>query len=366
MRPTTTKTRPAPALAATLALAAVLAPLASCQRAGPGGATGAAGAAASLGAGRTLEAVKARGHVNCGVSDGLPGFSSPDSEGNWRGLDVDVCRAVAAALFGDASKVRYTGLSAQQRFAALQSGEIDVLSRNTTNTLSRDTSLGFNFGPTIYYDGQGFMVKKASGVTSARGLDGATVCIQQGTTTERNAADYFRTNGMSFRPVVMERNDEVFQAFFSGRCDVYTTDASGLAADRTRVEAQDTLAILPEIISKEPLGPAVRHGDDAWYDVVKWSVHAMVAAEEMGITSANAEARRRDPDPDVRRFLGTVPGNGAALGLPEDWAYNIVRLVGNYGESFERNVGRATPLGLERGLNALWTDGGLMYAPPLK
>ena len=359
-----------------LALAALLAPLASCQRrAGPGGApTGGPAGAASLedgdgagpGPGGTLAAVRARGRVNCGVSNGVPGFSAPDGEGNWRGLDVDVCRAVAAAVFGDASRVRYTPLSFQQRFAVLQAGEIDLLSRTTTHTLTRDSALGLNFGPTTYYDGQGFMVKRSSGVTSAGGLDGATICIQQGTTTERNTADYFRANGMSFRPVVMERNDELFQAFTAGRCDAYTADGSNLAADRSRVADPEDLAILPETISKEPLGPAVRHGDDAWYDVVKWSVHAMVAAEEMGITSANAEARRRDPDPDVRRFLGTVPGNGAALGLPEDWAYNIVRLVGNYGESFERNVGRATPLGLERGLNALWTDGGLLYAPPLK
>ena len=316
--------------------------------------------------GTALSVIKKRGHIKCGVSDGQTGFSRPDSKGKWVGIDVDSCHAFAAALFGDATKVEMTGLSAQQRFTALQSGEIDVLSRNTTLTLSRDSSLGFNFAPTTYYDGQGIMVKRGLGVTSARELDGASICIQQGTTTERNLADYFRTNKIKFRPIVMESNDEVFNAFMSGRCDAYTTDTSALAADRARMNNANDLIILPEIISKEPLGPAVRHGDDEWFDIVKWSIYAMIAAEEMGITSENVDSMKQSSDPDIRRFLGVTPGNGNALGLNENWAYNIIKQVGNYGESFERNVGMKTPLKLERGMNALWTRGGLMYAPPLK
>ena len=322
--------------------------------------------ASTLYGGAVLDVIKKRGLLKCGVSGGLTGFSRPDSKGQWVGLDVDVCRAVAAATFGDASKLEMVALSAQQRFTALQSGEIDVLSRNTTFTLSRDSSLGFNFAPTTYYDGQGFMVKKSLGVSSAKGLNGATVCIQQGTTTERNLADYFRSNRMEFKPIVMESNDEVFNAFMAGRCDAYTADASGLAADRARVGNGGNLVILPEIISKEPLSPAVRHGDDEWFDIVKWSVYAMIGAEEMGITSANVEEMKKSSDPNIRRFLGVTPGNGRALGLKEDWAYQIVRQVGNYGQSFERNVGPNTPLKLARGMNALWTNGGLMYAPPLK
>ena len=321
---------------------------------------------APLFAGKDMEAIKKRGHVRCGVSNGMAGFSTPEKKGKWKGLDVDSCRAFAAALFGDAEKYKMTGLSFQQRFTALQSGEVDVLTRNTTHTLSRDTALGFNFAPTTYYDGQGFMVKSSSGITSAKKLDGASVCIQQGTTTERNTADYFRSNNMKFKPVVMESNDEIFNAFMAGRCDVYTTDASGLAADRTRVRDPASLTILPEIISKEPLGPVVRHGDDEWFDVVKWSVYAMIAAEEMGITSRNVDAMKKNKNPDIRRFLGVTPGNGQALGLRESWAYDIIKQVGNYGESFERNVGTNTPLKLKRGMNALWTQGGLMYAPPLK
>ena len=316
--------------------------------------------------GQVLEAVKKRRHIKCGVSEGLAGFSTPDSEGKWVGLDVDTCRAVAAALFGDAEKIQISSLSAQQRFTALQSGEIDLLARNTTYTLSRDTSLGFNFAPVTYYDGQGFMVKRSLNVGSARELDGATICIQQGTTTERNAADYFRQNGMKFKPIVMERNDETFNAFIAGRCDAYTSDISGLAADRSRAKDPNSLTILPETISKEPLTPSVRHGDDEWFDIVVWSVYAMIAAEEMGITSANVDSMKNNPNPNIRRFLGTIPGNGKALGLLENWAYNIVKLVGNYGESFERNVGKSTPLKLERGMNALWMKGGLMYAPPFK
>ncbi len=317
-------------------------------------------------AGNDLEGIKKRGHVRCGVSNGMAGFSTPDKKGNWTGLDVDSCRTFAVALFGDASKYKMTGLSFQQRFTALQSGEVDVLTRNTTYTLSRDTALGFNFAPTTYYDGQGFMVKASSGITNAKQLNGASICIQQGTTTERNTADYFRSHSMKFKPVVMESNDEIFNAFIAGRCDVYTTDASGLASDRTRVNNPNSLIILPEIISKEPLGPVVRHGDDEWFDIVKWSIYAMIAAEEMGITSSNVNTMKNSKNPDIRRFLGVIPGNGKGLGLRENWAYDIIKQVGNYGESFERNIGERTPLKLKRGINALWTNGGLMYAPPLK
>ncbi|EWY41769.1 amino acid ABC transporter substrate-binding protein [Skermanella stibiiresistens SB22] len=323
------------------------------------------GGAAS--AGPTLNAVKQKGFVQCGVNTGLPGFSNPDSQGNWTGLDVDVCRAVAAAIFGDAKAVRFTPLSAQQRFTALQSGEIDILSRNTTWTLTRDTSLGLNFAPTTFYDGQGFMVPKALGVKSATELNGATVCVQPGTTTELNLADYFRAKGMQFNPVVIESFDEVNAAFFAGRCDVYTTDASGMASIRSTLAANpDDYIILPELISKEPLGPAVRHGDDEFFDIVKWAVYASIEAEEKGISSANVDEMVKSQDPTVQRLLGSNPGMGQALGLDEKWAYNIVKLVGNYGEIFERNVGVKTSLKLERGPNGLWTNGGLMYAPPIR
>ncbi|MCY4643063.1 MAG: amino acid ABC transporter substrate-binding protein [Bacteriovoracales bacterium] len=317
-------------------------------------------------AGETFKRIKKRGHVRCGVSAGLPGFSVPDSKGKWKGIDVDVCRAFAAALFGDARKIKVSGLSAQQRFTALQSGEIDVLTRNTTYTLSRDTSVGLNFAPVNYYDGQGFMVKKSSGVKSAKKLKGASVCIHQGTTTERNVADFFRRHSMKFKPIVMESDEEVFKAFVAGRCDTYTTDVSGLAARRTTLKKPNDFIILPEIISKEPLAPAVRHGDDEWFDLVKWSVFAMISAEELGITSRNVDKMKKSPDPNIRRLLGVIKGNGKALGVSESWAYNIIKLVGNYGESFERNVGEKSPLRLKRGLNALWTKGGLMYAPPVK
>ena len=316
--------------------------------------------------GPILEAIKKRGQIKCGVSDGLSGFSRPDSKGKWVGIDVDVCRSFASAVFGDPNKIQMIGLSAQQRFTALQSGEVDVLSRNTTFTLTRDTSLGFNFAPVTYYDGQGIMVKKSAGIKSAKELNGASICIQQGTTTERNLADFFRGNSLKFKPIVMEGNDEIFNAFMAGRCDAYTSDISGLASDRSRIKNTETLVILPEVISKEPLGPVVRHGDDEWFDVVKWSVYAMIAAEEMGITSKNVDTKKKSNNPDVRRFLGVTPGNGTALGLSENWAYNIVKQIGNYGEIFERNVGLNTPLKLKRGMNALWTRGGLMYAPPLK
>ena len=312
----------------------------------------------------TLAAVRAKGYVQCGVNTGLAGFSQPDSKGVWHGIDVDVCRAVAAAVFGDANKVRYTPLTAQQRFTALQSGEIDLLSRNTTWTVTRDTSLGLNFVGVNYYDGQGFMVSKQLGVKSARELDSATICVQPGTTTELNLADYFRAHNMSFKPVVIEKLEEVTSAFFSGRCDVYTTDISGLVSVRgTRAPNPADYVILPEVISKEPLGPVVRHGDDGWFDIVKWSLFAMLDAEELGLGSKNIDQQLTSKNPSIQRFVGASGDIGKMLGLDDRWAYNIVKQVGNYGESFDANL---KPLGFERGLNKLWTDGGLMYAPPIR
>lgn len=314
----------------------------------------------------TLKSVVSRGVLHCGVSQGLPGFSAPDSKGQWSGMDVDVCRAIAAAVLGSSEKVKYFSLSAQSRFTALQSGEIDILSRNSTYTLTRDSSLGLNFGPVVFYDGQGFMVRKSSKIKSAKQLNGATVCTQQGTTTELNLSDYFRAKRMKFKPVVFESNDETVQTFFKGRCDAYTTDTSGLAAERTKAPKPDDYLILPEVISKEPLAPAVRHGDDQWLDVITWSIYALMEAEELGITQANVDKMKDDKDPRIKRFLGTSEGNGSALGLKEDWAFNIIKQVGNYGEIFERHVGKTSPLKLDRGQNALWTNGGLHYAPPLR
>ncbi|RMG86987.1 MAG: amino acid ABC transporter substrate-binding protein [Candidatus Dadabacteria bacterium] len=317
-------------------------------------------------AGKTLDAVRARGYVIVGVNGSLFGFGMPDEKGVWKGLDVDTGRAIAAAVFGDASKVKWVPLTAVQRFTALQSGEIDVLCRNATRTLTRDTALGLDFVHVNYYDGQGFMVPKKLGVKSAKELDGATVCVLPGTTTEMNAADFFRTNNMEWKPVVIENTAELAKTFFAGRCDVLTSDASQLAGTRAVAPNPDDYVILPEIISKEPLAPAVRHGDEQWRDIVDYAVMAMIAAEEMGITSKNVDEMLKSKDPKVQRFLGVTPGNGKALGLDEKWAYNIIKQVGNYAEVFERNVGPNTPLGLERGLNALWTDGGLMYVPPFK
>lgn len=314
----------------------------------------------------TLANVIKKGSIQCGVNAGLAGFSSPNSKGVWEGIDVDVCRALSAAIFGDPSKVNFIPLSAQQRFVALQSGEIDILSRNTTRTLTRDTSLGLNFGPTTYYDGQGFMVRVKSGVKSTLELGGASICTQQGTTTELNLADYFRAHKLKFKPVVFESNEEVAQAFMKGRCDALTTDASGLASERSKVKNPDDYLILPEIISKEPLGQAVRHGDDAWLDVLTYTVYALLEAEELGITSKNVDEFMKSKDPRISRFLGNTAGNGEALGLKENYAYNIIKKVGNYGEIFERNVGKGSSLKLERGLNALWTNGGLQYSPPFK
>ena len=312
----------------------------------------------------TLDAVRSKGFVQCGVNTGLAGFSQPDSKGVWRGIDVDLCRAVAAAVFGDASKVRYTPLTAQQRFTALQSGEVDILARNTTWTITRDTSLGLNFVGVNYYDGQGFMVHRKLNVKSAKQLNGATVCVQPGTTTELNLADYFRANKMSFKPVVIEKLDEVLNAYFAGRCDVYTTDHSGLVALRaSRAQKPDDHVILPEVISKEPLGPAVRHGDDRWFDIVKWSLFAMLEAEELALSSKNIDEHRNSSNPTIGRFVGTVGDIGKMLGLDNRWAYQIVKQVGNYAESFDANL---KPLGFERGMNRLWNQGGLMYAPPIR
>ncbi|TWT13539.1 amino acid ABC transporter substrate-binding protein [Reyranella sp. CPCC 100927] len=318
-------------------------------------------------AGPDFDTIKARGQVICGVTTGIAGFSLADSQGKWKGLEVDVCRAVAAAVFGDSEKVKYVPTTAQQRFTALQSKEVDVLSRTTTYTLTRDTALGFDFTGITYYDGQGFMVPKKLGVKSAKELNGATVCVQPGTTTELNLADYFRANKMTFKPVVIENLEEIRQAFFSGRCDVYTTDASGLYSTRAaNAPKPDDYLILPEIISKEPLGPVVRHGDNQWADIVRWSLFAMVEAEEYGITSKNVDEMLKSDNPNIKRILGAIPGMGKALGLDEKWAYNIIKQVGNYGEAFERNVGAETPLKIDRGLNALWTKGGLQYAPPIR
>ncbi|MGE5514363.1 MAG: amino acid ABC transporter substrate-binding protein [Bacteroidota bacterium] len=318
-------------------------------------------------AGTTFDAVKAKGFVQCGVNLGLYGFSAPDDKGNWSGLDVDACRAVAAAVFGDAGKVKYTPLSAQQRLPALQSGEIDLLARNTTWTLSRDTANGLNFTVPNYYDGQGFMVAKKLGVKSAKELDGATICVLPGTTTEQNLSDWFRANKLSFKPVVIEKNEELTSAFFSGRCDAFSSDASQLAAVRANEAPKpDDYVILPDLISKEPLTPVVRHADDQWADIVRWSLFALIAAEEKGITSKNVDQMLNSPDPEVKRILGATPGNGKALGLDEKWAYNIIKQVGNYGESFDRNVGKGSKLKIERGLNALYTQGGLLYSPPFK
>jgi general L-amino acid transport system substrate-binding protein len=321
---------------------------------------------ASVATAGTLDDVKAKGFIQAGVNGDLFGFAKPDAKGVWKGLDVDTARAISAAVFGDADKVKYTPLTAKTRFTALQSGEIDVLTRNATQTLSRDTSLGLNFAMVNYYDGQGFLIPKNLGVKSATELDGASVCVLPGTTTEQNVADYFRVNKMKMNPVVIENTAELSKAFFAGRCDCMTSDASQLAGIRAVAPKPDDYMILPEIISKEPLAPAVRHGDDQWKDIVNYSVLALIAAEELGINSKNIDEMMKSTDPKIQRFLGVSAGNGKSLGLDEKWAYNIVKQVGNYGEIFEKNVGVNTPLMLERGLNALWTDGGLMYAPPFK
>jgi len=326
----------------------------------------AAGLTAPVAQAQTLKTIKDRGMLSCGVSQGLPGFSAPDDKGNWTGLDVDVCRAIAAAVFDDPSKVKYVPLSAKDRFTALQSGEIDVLSRNTTWTVSRDTSLGANFTGVTYYDGQGFMVKKSLKVNSALELNSASVCVQTGTTTEQNLADYFKGNNMKYEVIAFASNDEAVKAYESGRCDVFTTDASGLYANRLKLANPADHIVLPEIISKEPLGPMVRHGDDQWFDIVKWTLFAMVTAEELGVTQKNVDEMVKSDKPELKRVLGTDGNLGEQLGLTKDWVVRIVKAVGNYGESFERNVGGGSPLGISRGLNALWNKGGLQYAPPIR
>lgn len=315
----------------------------------------------------TLDIVKNRGAVHCGVTTGFAGFSAPDSKGEWQGLDVDLCRAIAAATLGDASKFKPVPLNSQQRFTALQSAEIDVLTRNTSVTLQRDTALGAIHAGINFYDGQGFLVSNALNVRKATELDGATVCMQTGTSNENNMADWARANNITYKPVVIEQFNEVVNAFASGRCDVFTTDASGLASIRiSRLENPDDYTVLPEIISKEPLGPFVRQGDDIWLNVVKWTLNAMVSAEEFGITSENVDQMLDSKNPEIQRLLGVTPGAGKNLGLDEKWAYNIIKQVGNYGESFERTVGMESPLRIQRGLNAQWKDGGLMYALPVR
>lgn len=318
-------------------------------------------------AGPTLDAVKEKGFLQCGVHEGLAGFSNLDEKGNQVGIDIEVCRAISAAIFGDPDKVKYTRVTAKARFPALQSGEIDVLSRTTTWTLVRDGKLGVDFAAVTFYDGQGFMVRKALGVKSARELAGASVCVAIGTTTELNMADFFRANNMKYEPVVFEKAAEVRAAYDAGRCDVYTTDRSGLAGQRTALKNPEDHVILPEIISKEPLGPVVRHGDNEWGDVVRWSLYAMLEAEELGVSSKNVdEIRSTSTNPKVKRLLGVEGQMGESLGLPNDWAYNIIKKVGNYAEIYDRHVGPNTPLRLERGLNALWKDGGIQYPMPVR
>lgn len=317
-------------------------------------------------AGVTLNAIKKNGFIKCGVSDGLPGFSYADEKGNYSGIDVDVCRAIAAAVFGDATKVKFTPLTAKERLTALQSGEIDVLSRNTTWTSSRDSAQGLNFTGVTYYDGQGFLVNKKLGVKSAKELDGATVCVQAGTTTELNLSDYFRAHKMKMTPISYDKSDESAKSLEAGRCDVLTSDQSQLYAQRIKLAKPDEYVVLPEVISKEPLGPVVRHGDDDWFDIVKWTLFAMVNAEELGINSKNVDEMKKSTNPDVKRMLGVEGERGKDFGLANDWMAVVIQQVGNYGEVFQRNVGADSPLKIERGLNALWNQGGLQYAPPVR
>lgn len=314
----------------------------------------------------TLNAVKQRGVLNCGSNTGLAGFGVPDAQGNWTGLDVDYCRATAAAIFNDPSKVKFVPLSAKDRFTALQSGEVDILVRNSTWTMSRDTQLGINFAAVNYYDGQGFMVRKKLGVSSALELNGASVCTQQGTTTELNLADFFRSNKMRYEVVAFSSSDETIKAYDAGRCDVFTTDASGLYAERLKLANPDEHIVLPEIISKEPLASAVRQADDGWFNIVKWVHFAMVNAEELGVTQANVDQMLKSDNPEIKRLLGVEGKFGEAIGLTNDWAYRIIKHVGNYGESFERNVGESSRLKIKRGQNALWTKGGLQYGIPIR
>lgn len=314
----------------------------------------------------TLEKVKKNGYLRCGVSEGLPGFSQPDNKGEWQGLDVDFCRAIASAIFNDAKKVRFTPTSAKVRFTALQAGDFDVLSRNTTWTISRDVQLGLEFIGVIYYDGQGFLVPKKLNVTSAKQLNGANVCTGTGTTTELNLADFFRANNLKYKVIAFEKTNEVIAAYDAGRCDAYTTDASGLYAERLKLKVPGDHIILPEIISKEPLGPVVNQGDPQWADLVRWTLFALLNAEELGVNSKNVDQMLKSPNPEVRRLLGVEGAFGEPMGLTKDWVVRIVKKVGNYGEIFERNVGQGSPLKIKRGQNALWNKGGLQYAPPVR
>jgi general L-amino acid transport system substrate-binding protein len=314
----------------------------------------------------TLDTVKQRGSLNCGANGQLPGFGLPDAQGNWTGLDVDLCRAIAAAIFNDANKVKFVPLTAKDRFTALQTGDVDVLVRNTTWTLLRDTQLGLNATGVNYYDGQGFIIRKSAKVNSALELNDATICVQQGTTTELNLADYFRANRMRLRSVTFATLDEAVRAYETDRCNAFTTDASGLYSVRLKLAKPDEHVVLPEIISKEPLGPFVRHGDDQWFDLVKWVHFAMLNAEELNVNKANVDEQMKSDNPEIKRMLGTEDNFGERLGLSKDWVYRIVKLVGNYGEVFDRNVGQGSQLRIARGLNALWTKGGVQYAPPIR
>ena len=324
------------------------------------------GLPSNVAAATQLETVKARGVVNCGVSTGVAGFSLPDDKGDWSGIDADFCRSLAAAVFGDATKVKFFKTTAKERFTVLQSGEIDVLARNSTWSLSRDTGLGISFTGVNFYDGQGFMVRKALNVKSARELNGASICVQQGTTTELNLADFFRTNNLKFEPVVFEQIDDVTKAYEAGRCDALTNDASGLYTNRLKLAAPADHMILPEVISKEPLGPLVRKGDGNWFDIVRWVHFAQLTAEELGVTAANAEDMKKSANPDIKRLLGVEGEYGKAMGLANDWAFQIIKQTGNYAETYERNVGSGSKLLIARGINNLWSKGGLQYAPPMR
>ncbi|MFT6927535.1 MAG: general L-amino acid transport system substrate-binding protein [Psychromonas sp.] len=327
---------------------------------------GAATLVPNLASASTLEEVVKKGELSCGISTGIPGFSATDSKGVWKGLDVDFCKSVAAAVFGDASKVKYIPLTAKERFTALQSGEIDLLSRATTWTATRDTSLGLNFAGVNYYDGQGFLVNKNIGVNSALELNGATFCIQAGTTTELNLTDYFQSNKMDYKAVTYDTSGQTVDGFKSGRCDVLTSDASQLYGLKLKLEDPDSAKVLPEIISKEPLGPVVRQGDDEWFNIVRWTMYATLEAEELGVSSANVEAMLKSENPSIKRLIGTSGTAGENLGLKNDWVYQIVKQVGNYGEMFDKNVGKDSPLNIDRGINKLWNKGGLMYSMPIR
>lgn len=330
------------------------------------GALAAAAAAAAPASAATLDTVKSRGQLVCGVNNSLPGFSAPDEKGQWSGIDVDYCKALAAVVLGDASKVKYVPLTAKERLTALQTGEIDVLARNTTWTMSRDTGLGLSFVGVNYYDGQGFMVKTSLGVKSAKELNGASVCVQAGTTTELNLADYFRANNMKYQSVVFDTSDQTLTGFESDRCDVLTSDQSQLYGLRSKLPDPSKAGVLPEVISKEPLGPVVRQGDDQWFNIARWTLYAMLNLEEAGVTSKNVDEMLKTANPDIKRLLGVEGDFGSKMGVTNDFAVKIVKAVGNYGESFEKTVGQGSPLKIARGLNALWTNGGIQYAPPVR